>query len=51
MVPASIEKLAGSAFVREQLLAGVHPNDFTASWRGYEAAFADERAPYLLYQA
>jgi uncharacterized protein YbbC (DUF1343 family) len=47
-IPA-IDLLAGSAAVREGIDAGASLADLRATWTAAEAAFASERAPYLLY--
>jgi uncharacterized protein YbbC (DUF1343 family) len=44
-----IDILAGSDVLRRQIEGGMPPVDIAASWRDDEAAFAAERAPFLLY--
>lgn len=48
-VPA-IDLLTGSARVREAIDAGAELADIAASWAEAEAAFAEERRPWLLYE-
>jgi uncharacterized protein YbbC (DUF1343 family) len=47
-VPA-IDLLTGDARVRTMIEAGATLPELTATWAEAEAAFADERAPHLLY--
>jgi uncharacterized protein YbbC (DUF1343 family) len=47
-VPA-IDLLAGSALVRQGIDAGVPLADLAATWAEAEAAFRDQRGPWLLY--
>lgn len=46
---AFFDKLAGTATLRKQIIAGVKPNDIRESWRSKIDAFIALRQPYLLY--
>lgn len=46
---AFFDKLAGSSQLREQLAAGITPEQIEASWQTDIAAFRQQRKPYLLY--
>lgn len=47
--PAFFDKLAGSAQLREAIVAGQSIDDIRASWRQPLDAFMSARAPYLIY--
>jgi uncharacterized protein YbbC (DUF1343 family) len=46
---AHFDRLMGSPRIREALDVGRAPADLIAEWAEVESAFADARAPYLLY--
>jgi uncharacterized protein YbbC (DUF1343 family) len=45
----AIDLLAGSSRWREAIEAGTSPWDIEAGWRAEQAAFEQERRPFLLY--
>jgi uncharacterized protein YbbC (DUF1343 family) len=49
--PPHLDLLAGTARVRQGLLADITPDQIAADWDSVEAAFAHERMPDLIYTA